>query len=1238
VITGFDDRRSAASRQLKVLALGDFDQDPAPLQGVLAQMGAGFERRTQADMLSSPADAGCLVLTDIAWVQSLDAAQRRALAASAAAAACWIVLSDGRADFSAQVELLHAGVRHFARKPLAPQRLAMLLEEWCAPEEDRPCRVMLVDDDPAALAATAALLEAAGMECLPCASAQLALDSAAAWEPDVALMAEAMTTLRGPELLILIRQLEGCAQLPAVFLTAVDDRHRQLAARRSAAEDFLPCSGDPDVLLAALHTLARRHRRLRRTAAEVALRDEELSHALAVARVGSWVQETDGREMRWSPEALRIFGLPAGSRLSLDDFLQHVVHPEDRALVDEYRRQLARSESAAVEHRILVGGEIRWAQGRAERVLDAAGRILRFVGTLQDTTERRRAELGQDQAKRTLAQIVDGTPVPTFVIDAEHRVTQWNRACELVLKTPAADMVGTREPWKAFYPQQRPVMADLIVDNDRATMERYYAGSIRPSAIVRGAYEAEGYFPNFGRWLSFLAAPLHDDQGRVVGAIETLQDITERKQAEIALRENQTLMASVLSSASYSIIATDPDGMITMFNKGAETLLGYTAAEMVGQQNPGLFHDVDEVAAQARLLTRELGVEVTAGFDAFIARTRATGQPDEREWTYVRKDGSRVPVLLSVTSIRDAEGGIAGYLGIATSIEERRQAEANLRVAAIAFESQEGMMITDAAGVIVRVNQAFVRLTGYAAEEAIGRTPALLKSGRHDATYYQHMWQALQDKGHWQGEIWNRRKNGKIYAEMLTISSVVAPDGQVSNFIGTFSDISRNSEAEAEIHRLAFYDPLTQLPNRRLLLDRLQQAISASVRSGREGALLFIDLDNFKILNDTLGHDKGDLLLQQVAERLGACVRESDTVARLGGDEFVVMLEGLGAGAEMAASQARMVGEKILASLNRPFLLGEHKHHSTPSIGITVFGDRQDSVDELLKRADFAMYQSKAAGRNTLRFFDPEMQAVVTARAGLEDALRQGLQDRQFLLHYQPQVDGGGRLTGVEALVRWQHPQRGLIPPAEFIPLAEESGLILALGHWVLETACRQLRHWAAQPELARLTVAVNVSARQFHHPDFVEQVLAILDQAGADPARLKLELTESLLLTDVEKVISRMAALKLRGVGFALDDFGTGYSSLSYLKRLPLDQLKIDRSFVRDVLSDANDAAIAKTIITLGQSLGLAVIAEGVETEGQRSFLAGHGCDAFQGYLFGPPVPAQTLEAIWCEAPMPVK
>jgi len=1227
----------AVSLQLQVVAVGAFDQALGPLRLLLAGMSSTLVECPRPEDMPAPLGKHHLVLADMEWVLSLNDAQRLSLAEAAGRAACWIVLTDPTVNFSRQLELLRFGVRHFVEKPLVPQRLAAVIQESCAEEKENRYRVMLVDDEQSALDTFSALLVEAGMEVLPSEDPLLVLDFMDEYQPDVLVVDIEMEACRGPELVTLIRQRERYAQLPVVYLTAWNDGDRQLAARRSAAEDFLSKSGDPAVLLASVETLARRHRRLQRAAAEVAARDEDLNRVLAVAQVGSWVLDFIRNEMHWSSEARRILGLPEESSLSLDDYLEKIVYAEDRAAVKQFRRAALKGELAVVDYRVALGSDIRWVQSRAERILDPAGSILRYVGTVQDITERRRAELGQEHAKRVLAQVVDSTPIPTFVIDAEHRVTQWNRACELVLKMPAADMVGSKDPWKAFYRKPRPVLADLIVNDDRATMERYYSETIRLSSVVAGAYEAEGYFDNTGRWLSFLASPLRDETGRVVGAIETLQDVTERKQAEIALRESQTLMASVLSSASYSIIATDPQGLITVFNSGAETLLGYTAGELIGKCDPGAFHDPDEVVAYAGLLTNELGFAVAPGFDTFVARTRVTGQPDEHEWTYIHKDGRRIPVLLSITAIRNAKAEITGYLGIATSIAERKQAEANLRVAAIAFESQEGMMITDAMGVIVRVNQAFVRLTGYSAEEAIGQTPALLKSGRHDAAYYQRMWTTLKDNGYWQGEIWNRRKNGKIYAEMLTISSVVAPDGSVSNYIGTFSDISRNTEAEAEIHRLAFYDPLTQLPNRRLLLDRLQQAVTASGRSGREGALLFIDLDNFKTLNDTLGHDKGDQLLQQVAQRLSASVREGDTVARLGGDEFVVMLEGLDTNPEDAAPQAKTVGEKILATLNEPYLLAQHKHHSTPSIGVTLFGGNQDTVDELLKRADFAMYQSKAAGRNTLRFFDPQMQAVVTARAGLEAELRQALQHEQFLLYYQPQVDGAGRLTGVEALVRWRHPQRGMVSPAEFIPLAEDSGLILPLGHWVLQTACLQLVSWANQRAMAHLTVAVNVSARQFHHVDFIEQVLAILEHTGADPRRLKLELTESLLLADVEDIIKKMSTLKASGVGFSLDDFGTGYSSLTYLKRLPLDQLKIDQSFVRDILTDPNDAAIAKAIITLGQSLGLAVIAEGVETEGQRSFLANHGCNAYQGYLFGRPCPAADLAVATPAAPRPV-
>lgn len=441
-------------------------------------------------------------------------------------------------------------------------------------------------------------------------------------------------------------------------------------------------------------------------------------------------------------------------------------------------------------------------------------------------------------------------------------------------------------------------------------------------------------------------------------------------------------------------------------------------------------------------------------------------------------------------------------------------------------------------------------------------------------------------------------------------------------------DISARKKAEEKIMELAFFDPLTHLPNRTLLMDRLKQAMIVGARNASCGAVLFLDLDHFKTLNDTLGHDVGDKLLQQVAQRLTASVREGDTVARLGGDEFVVVLEGLHANAEEAAKQAQDVGEKILVTLNLPYHLGTIEHHSTASIGATLFNHANASTDELLKQADLAMYKSKETGRNVLQFFDPAMQTLVLERAALEKQLRRAIQEGQFVLHYQPQVVGDGRVTGAEALVRWVHPERGLMAPSDFIPLAESTGLILPLGQWVLQTACDQLRRWAEQPALAQLTLAVNVSALQFRQPDFVAQVLRILDLSGANPQRLKLELTESLLVDNVPTVIEKMFKLKAKGVSFSLDDFGTGYSSLSYLKRMPLDQLKIDRSFVHDILSDHHDASIARTIIALAQSLGLSVIAEGVEIEAQRDFLSHAGCHAYQGFFFSRPLPLEGFEA----------
>ena len=475
-----------------------------------------------------------------------------------------------------------------------------------------------------------------------------------------------------------------------------------------------------------------------------------------------------------------------------------------------------------------------------------------------------------------------------------------------------------------------------------------------------------------------------------------------------------------------------------------------------------------------------------------------------------------------------------------------------------------------------------------------------------------------------------RTKSGENCARWLTISAVKNETGEVTNYIGSYYDISKLKHAEEKIQELAFFDQLTGLPNRVLLIDRVRQALNANIRNKSYGALLFIDLDNFKTLNDSLGHHMGDMLLKNAAQRISHCVRADDTVARFGGDEFVVLLANLGTQkAKAAALQAEAIGEKILAAFTEVFQLDTYEYPCTPSVGVTLFSPEDRNVDELLKRADLAMYDAKAAGRNGLRFFDPAMQTMITARAALETDLREDLKKERLLLHYQPQVDHEGKLLGSEALARWPHAQKGMISPSEFIPVAESTGLILPLGALMLKIACRQLARWSADPATERLTIAINVSALQIRQKNFVEEVRAIIEQTGANPHRLKIELTESTLVSNVDDVIAKMDKLKAIGIGFSLDDFGTGYSSLSYLKRLPLDQLKIDRSFVKDVLVDSNDAAIAQMIIALSKSLGLSVIAEGVETEEQYAFLAQHGQLNYQGYLFGRPLPSEDFERL---------
>ena len=687
-----------------------------------------------------------------------------------------------------------------------------------------------------------------------------------------------------------------------------------------------------------------------------------------------------------------------------------------------------------------------------------------------------------------------------------------------------------------------------------------------------------------------------------------------------ARRESEERFRALFDQATMGVAQLDAhSGRFVRVNQRFADIVGYTPQEMLALNFQAITHPDD-----------------VAGDMVQVERLKRRETPEFRlEKRYIHKLGHAVWVDLTVSQMWSPGDKGDHHIAVVQDITSRKRMEENLRaneqrLRSILERLPVGLCLVQNDGRIGFRNQRYIDICGYTQEDVPDSDTwwarAYPDPVERDTT--RKMWRAADERA--------AGSNGIIPSAEYTIlcndglrrpvevSGVFVDGGRLI----TMQDLSQRKAAEEEINSLAYYDPLTRLPNRRLLMDRLQHALATSARHHRSGALLMLDLDNFKTLNETRGHDRGDTLLQHVAHRLRSCVHEDDTVARQGGDEFVVVLEDLGDSPEDAAARSEEVGQRILAVLREPYELDGGEHHSSISMGITIFSDMRETVDELLKRADLALYQAKDAGRDTLRFYDPQMQAAVTARAALELDMRVGLAQGQFELYYQPQIDHG-RITGAEALLRWRHPLNGFISPAHFIPLAEDTGLILPLGEWVLQAACKRLAFWARQPDLAALSLAVNVSPRQFHQTGFVPQVLASLAGSGADGRQLKLEMTESLLLQDVEDTIDKMGQLKAYGVGFSLDDFGTGYSSLSYLKRLPLDQLKIDQSFVRDVLTDPNDAAIARTVVALGTSLGLRVIAEGVETEAQRDFLARNNCHAWQGYLLSPPVPVADFEAL---------
>ncbi|MBA5635868.1 EAL domain-containing protein [Duganella sp. LX20W] len=749
--------------------------------------------------------------------------------------------------------------------------------------------------------------------------------------------------------------------------------------------------------------------------------------------------------------------------------------------------------------------------------------------------------------------------------------------------------------------------ANLICPEDRKAQRRCVTQAVRdgqPYEIEYRIIDATGT----ERWVAENGQPqVADGEGGAPWVDGIISDISQRKHNEMRIEALLAEQSAILDNVMFGVMFVR-NRVIVSVNRRCEELFGYEPGAMTGNSTAMVFPNAfDFEAAGARQYS-----------------SLASGDYFSEERHYRRKDGSLFWCMVSGCAIdqnRPNEGSIWVY----ADISARKEAEEKLRLSATVLEHiADGVMVVDADGKIVAVNPAFTQITGYSEQEALGKDRTLTRSGRHDEAFYQNLWTELVTTGFWRGEIWNLRKSGELYLEWLTVSAVRDNRGQTTHYVGVFSDITQVKESQEKLDHLAHHDPLTALPNRLLFNDRLQHALQRATRDNEQLALLFIDLDRFKNVNDTLGHHIGDELLKQVAKALQEKLREGDTLARLGGDEFIVLLEDVD-----GQYSASLVAEKLVAMFEQPFMVAGHELFVTCSVGISLFPTDATDLNMLIRNADVAMYQAKARGRNGYSFYAPSMTGEGVERLRLETFLRRSIEKEEIFLNYQPQVEiDTGRLVGVEALVRWNHPELGLVPPVRFIPLAEDTGFINQLGKWVLYEACRQMVRWQ-EAGLHVPKIAVNLSVKQFERGSIVNMVAEILRETGLEPERLQLEVTESVIMNtgDALNFINDLHSI---GVGLAIDDFGTGYSSLAYLKQLPVQTLKIDRSFIQDISTDVNDEAIAIAIIQLGKSMNLSVIAEGVETEEQAAFLLRQGCRLAQGYLYSKPLLAEDMLLRW--------
>jgi diguanylate cyclase (GGDEF)-like protein/PAS domain S-box-containing protein len=835
------------------------------------------------------------------------------------------------------------------------------------------------------------------------------------------------------------------------------------------------------------------------------------------------------------------------------------------------------------------------------QLLDRLAADLSYALDAHGNELQRREMVGELVEKEaTLSAALLATEQGLWDFDVASGTAKVNSVYARMLGHDPATFVESPEKWRErMHPEDREQAA--------VALQQHLAGVARDYVAEFRMRDAQGRW----RWLRSVGQVIsRDAQGRGVRMLGTHTDITEAKERELRLRQSEERLRLQFERMPVAFILADAQTLLVQeWNPAAERIFGFRHDEIVGQSPFGRYIPVEQeayVRSQAQVL-------------------RDTGKGGRLLTESQTRDGRRISCRWHFTPVRNAAGELVSIMAMAEDITESVQNQERRRLwSEVMLQAAEGIMICGPDERIVSVNEAFTTITGYAAYEVTGRRPALLKSGRHGVTFYEQMWKALQRAGVWRGEIWNRRKNGDIFPEWLTITAVHDEAGKVRQYVALFSDITERKAAEERIRHMAHYDALTGLPNRVLLMDRLSQAVSAARRRKDRIGVVYMDLDRFKNINDSLGHDAGDELLKMVADRLRTALREGDSVARLSGDEFVLLLSTL-----RDVDDAGVVAQKMLAVLAEPLHLRGTNIVLSGSAGVAVFPENGEDARELLRNADAALYRAKDHGGGVHEYYSREMNLHALESLALEASLRVAIERDELVLHYQPQVNiASGRIIGLEALVRWKHPQLGLIPPGRFVPLAEERGLIGPLGRWVLRAACAQAAAWRAAG-VPGVPVGVNVSSPQFRDPGFPDEVAQILKSFGLQASDIELELTESILMNDADATVERLKALRAMGLGLSVDDFGTGYSSLNYLRHFPVTRLKIDQSFVRDLEEDRNSANIVAGVISLGKSLDMQVIAEGVETLGQYNYLHDHGCDEAQGYLLARPLPVEQLEPL---------